>query len=61
MCVSGHKESACETCAEQKHLHLEVSQNMLDEANGDDFLNTVVTGDKPSVYGYDPETKVQLS
>jgi hypothetical protein len=30
-------------------------------ANGDpEFLKTVITGDEMSVYGYDPETKVQL-
>jgi hypothetical protein len=30
-------------------------------ANGDPkFLKTVITGDETWVYGYDPETKVQL-
>ena len=47
---------------EQKQLRLEVSQDMLDCANGDpDFLNTVITGDESWVYVYDPETKVQSS
>jgi hypothetical protein len=26
-----------------------------------EFLKTVITGDESRVYGYDPETKVQLS
>ena len=47
---------------EQKQLRLEVSQDMLDSANGDpNFLNTVITGDESWVYGYDPETKAQSS
>ena len=47
---------------EQKQLRLEVSQDMLDCANGDpDFLNTMITDDESWVYGYDPETKVQSS
>ena len=47
---------------EQKQLHLEVAQDMLDSANSDpEFLNIVTTGDESWVYGYDPETKVQSS
>ena len=47
---------------EQKQLRLEVSQDMLDYANGDpEFLNIVATGDESWVYGYDPETKAQSS
>ncbi|QQP53713.1 Uncharacterized protein FKW44_006279 [Caligus rogercresseyi] len=43
---------------EQKHLRLEITQNMLETVNGDpDFMNTVITGDESWVYGYDPETK----
>jgi hypothetical protein len=45
---------------EQQQLHLEV--DMLECANRDpEFLKTVITGDESWVYGYDPETKVQLS
>ena len=47
---------------EQKQLHVEVSQDMLDYANSDpEFLNIVITGDESWVYGYDPETKAQSS
>jgi len=47
---------------EQKHLRLEVSQDMLDYANSDpEFLNIVITGDESWVYGYDTETKAQPS
>jgi hypothetical protein len=47
---------------EQKQLHLEVVQGMLDSANSDpEFLNMVTTGDELWVYGYDLETKAQSS
>ena len=47
---------------EQKQLRMEVLQDMLDYANTDpEFLNILITGDESWVYGYDPETKVQLS
>ena len=40
--------------AEQKQLHVEVSQDMLDSTNSDpDFMNTIITDDKSWVYGYD--------
>ncbi|XP_070388768.1 protein GVQW3-like [Dermacentor albipictus] len=43
---------------EQKQLRSEVSQDILDSTNSDpDFMNTIITGDKCWVYGYDPETK----
>ncbi|KAJ4435632.1 hypothetical protein ANN_18248, partial [Periplaneta americana] len=45
---------------EQKDLHRDVAQDLLDTANTDPgFLNTVITGDESWVYGYDPETKTQ--
>jgi hypothetical protein len=32
------------------------TQDMLDSTNSDpDFMNTIITGDKCWVYGYDPE------
>jgi histone-lysine N-methyltransferase SETMAR len=47
---------------EQKQLRLEVSLDMLDYANSDpEFLNIMTTGNESWVYGYDPETKAQLS
>jgi len=34
------------------------SQDMLDSTNSDpDFMNTIITGDKFWVYGYDQQTK----
>ena len=45
---------------EQKHLRLEIAQDMLDCVESDsNFLNTVITCDESWVYGYDPETKAQ--
>ena len=45
---------------EQKQLHLEIAQDMLETVNSDpNFFNTVITGDETWVYGYDPETKFQ--
>jgi hypothetical protein len=47
---------------EQQQLCLEVVQDMLKCTNGDpEFLKIVITGDEMWAYGYDPETKVQLS
>jgi len=47
---------------EQKQLPLEITQDMLDCVESDsNFLKTVITGDEPWVYGYDPETKAQSS
>jgi len=47
---------------EQKQLCLEVLQDMLEYANSDpEFLNIMTTGDESWVYGYNPETKAQLS
>ena len=47
---------------EQKQLHLEVAQDMLDSANSyPEFLNILTTGDESWVYGYNPETKAQSS
>ena len=42
--------------------HVEVSQDMQDSANSDpDFMNTIITGDKSWMYGYDPENKSEPS
>jgi hypothetical protein len=47
---------------EQKELHLDVAQDMLECPNCDlDFLKTLITGDESWVYGYDPGTKAQSS
>jgi hypothetical protein len=47
---------------EQQQLRLEVAWDMLECANRDpEFLKTVINGDEMWVYGYDLETKVQLS
>ena len=46
----------------QKQNRVDVSQELLDRANGDDnFLKKIITGDETWVYGYDVETKVQSS
>jgi len=47
---------------DQKQNRLDVSQELLDRANGDDnFLKNIITGDETWVYGYNVETKVQSS
>ncbi|XP_065299998.1 histone-lysine N-methyltransferase SETMAR-like [Dermacentor albipictus] len=47
---------------EQKQLHVEVSQDMLDSTKSDpDFMNTIITGDVAWVNGYNLETKSQSS
>jgi hypothetical protein len=47
---------------EQQQHCLEVMWDKLECANRDpEFLKTVIIGDETWVYGYDPETKVQLS
>ncbi|XP_064100988.1 protein GVQW3-like [Macrobrachium nipponense] len=47
---------------QQKQLRLEIAEDLLDCANSDsDFMKSIITGDETWVYGYDPETKFQLS
>jgi hypothetical protein len=47
---------------DQKQNRVDVSQELLDRANGgDNFLKNIITGDETWVYGYDVETKVQSS
>jgi len=47
---------------DQKANHVNISQQLLDWVSVDEnFLKTIVTGDKTWVYAYDIETKAQLS
>jgi len=47
---------------DQKQNRVDVSQELLDQANDDDnFLKNIITGDETWVYGYDVETKVHSS
>jgi transposase len=47
---------------EQQQHRLEVTQDMLECANGDpEFLKTMITGDEPWVFGYGLEMQMQLS
>ena len=47
---------------DQKEKCVEISQELLANANGNEnFLKNVITGDKTWVYGYDVETKMQSS
>ena len=47
---------------DQKQNQVDVSQKLLDQANGDDnILKNIITGDETWVYWYDVETKVQSS
>ena len=47
---------------DQKENHVEIIQELLASANrNDNFLKNIITGDETWVYGYDVETKMQLS
>ena len=47
---------------EQKQRRMKVCQDSLNEVNVDsDLLKRIITGDETWIYGYDVETKVQLS
>ena len=47
---------------DQKENHVEISQELLASANGNEnFLKKIITGDETWVYGYDVETKMQSS
>ena len=47
---------------DQKQNRADVSQELLDRANGDDnLLKNIITGDETLVYGYDVETEVRSS
>ena len=47
---------------EQKQRRMDIAQDMLTTFNDEpDLLKNVTTGDESWVYGYDIETKVQLS
>jgi len=46
---------------DQKQNRVDVSQELLDRANDDNFLKNIITGDETWAYGYDVETKVQSS
>ena len=47
---------------DQKENRVEISQELLANANGNEnFLKNVITGDETLVYGYDVETKMQSS
>jgi len=46
----------------QKENCVEISQELLSNANGNEnFLKNIITGDEMWVYGYDIETKMHLS
>ena len=47
---------------QQKELHVEIAQGLLDCANnGLEFTKTIITGDETWVYGYNSESKFQSS
>ena len=47
---------------DQKENRVEISQELLANANGNEtFLKKITTGDEMWVYGYDVETKMQSS
>jgi transposase len=46
---------------DQKQNQADVSKELLGQANDDNFLKNIITGDETWVYGYDVKTKVQLS
>ena len=47
---------------DQKENGVEISQDLLDNANGNEnFLQNIITRDETRVYGYDVETEMQSS
>jgi hypothetical protein len=47
---------------DQKENHVEISQELLANANGNEnFLKNIITGDETWIYGYDVETKIKSS
>jgi hypothetical protein len=47
---------------DQKHNHVEFSQELLANANGNEnVLNNIITGDETWVCGHDDENKMKLS
>jgi hypothetical protein len=44
-----------------KQNRVDMSKELLDRANDDNFLKNIITGDETWVYGYDVKTKVQSS
>ena len=47
---------------DQKENRVEISQELFANANGNEnFLKNIITGNETWVYGYDVETKMQLS
>ena len=60
-CVSA-KFMLCLLTDGQKENHVEISQDLLANANGNEyFLKNIIIGDETWVYGYDVETKMQSS
>jgi len=43
----------------QKGNHVEISQELLASANGNENFKNIITGDETWIYGYDVETKMQ--
>jgi len=46
---------------DQKENRVEISQELLASANGNENFKNIITGDETWVYGYDVDTKVQSS
>ena len=46
---------------DQKENRVEISQELLANANGNNFLTNIITGYETWVYGYDIETMMQSS
>ena len=60
-CISA-KFVPCLLTDDQKENHVEISQELLANANGNEsFLKNIITGDETWVYGCDYETKMQSS
>ena len=52
----------CLLTDDQKENRVEISQELLANANGNqNFLKNIITEDETWVYGYDVETKMQSS
>ena len=58
-CVAA-KSVPCLLSEDQKQNHNDVSKELIDRANVENFLKNIITGDETWIYGYDVETKAQF-
>ena len=61
MCRISAKYVPCLLTDDQKENRVEISQELLAKANGNENFKNIITGNETWVYEYDVETKMQSS